>query len=97
MLRRHPDGSCEVLEVKCHSPFIETGYLNRSNGTNSAPRNNTGRGGGGGGGGGRDSPGGLSISDRGAADSVATWHIPQLQLHILCAGACDSNRSVVHF
>ena len=29
---------------------------------------------------------GLSISDRGPADSVATWHIPQLQLHILCAG-----------
>lgn len=77
---RHPDGSCEVLEVKCHSPFIETGYLNRSNGANSTARNSSGRGGG------RDSPGGLSISDRGAADSVATWHIPQLQLHILCAG-----------
>lgn len=83
-ISRHPDGSCEVLEVKCHSPFIETGYLNRSNGNNSSGRNSSGRGGG------RDSPGGLSISDRGAADSVATWHIPQLQLHILCAGLCGS-------
>lgn len=30
--------------------------------------------------------GALTISDRGPADTVATWHIPQLQLHILCAG-----------
>jgi hypothetical protein len=30
--------------------------------------------------------GGLTISDRGPAATVATWHIPQLQLHILCAG-----------
>jgi hypothetical protein len=28
----------------------------------------------------------LTISDRGPAATVATWHIPQLQLHILCAG-----------
>jgi hypothetical protein len=86
---RHPDGSCEVLEVKCHSPFIETGYLNRNNGNNSSARNSSGRGGV------RDSPGGLSISDRGAADSVATWHIPQLQLHILCAGLCGSYWSML--
>ena len=81
-LHRHPDGTCEVLEVKCHSPFIEMRYYNNNN-NNSSSSNSNNRSSSGG----RDSPpGGLSISDRGAADSVATWHIPQLQLHILCAG-----------
>ena len=77
---RHPDGSCEVLEVKCHSPFMENRpYNNYNNNGNNGNSSSQARGT-------NAIKEGLSISDRGPADSVATWHIPQLQLHILCAG-----------
>ena len=60
----------KVLEVKCHSPFVDAAQLRY-------------RGGGGG------QKGTLGISDRGPALTVAPWHVPQLMLHILCAGpAC---------
>ena len=93
---RHPDGTCEVLEVKCHSPFMEIRQYdnyrtNPTNGSNSGRGNSSSNNGSSGGrgyrGGDRSSAAGaLTISDRGPADTVATWHIPQLQLHILCAG-----------
>ena len=121
---RHPDGTCEVLEVKCHSPFIENRYNYYNNSSSSSSNGNNsnsssdnrinasygsstggrgGRGGRGAGGAGRGGGGrgddrdreGLSISDRGPADSVATWHIPQLQLHILCAGKALINLKII--
>ena len=85
---RHPDGSCEVLEVKCHSPFMENRPYNNYNNNNGNNGNSSSQA--------RGTNAikeGLSISDRGPADSVATWHIPQLQLHILCAGKCYNKLS----
>ena len=82
--------------MKCHSPFMEIRQYdnyrgNQSNGSNSgrgnSSSNNSNSGGRGYRGGDRNSAAGaLTISDRGPSDTVATWHIPQLQLHILCAG-----------
>mmetsp|Transcript_27534 Transcript_27534/g.39417 ORF Transcript_27534/g.39417 Transcript_27534/m.39417 type:complete len:449 (+) Transcript_27534:39-1385(+) len=38
---------------------------------------------------------GLAIFDRGPATTVASWHIPQLLLHILCAGPSCSGAVLV--
>ena len=82
---RHPDRTCEVLEVKCHSPFMENrpynNYNNKGDSNSSSNSSSSSQGKGT-----YAVKEGLSILDRGPADSVATWHIPQLQLHILCAG-----------
>ena len=67
---RHADGTVEVLEVKCHSPFVDAAQM-RNRGEGNGEK------------------GALAISDRGPASTVAAWHVPQLMLHILCAGpAC---------
>lgn len=61
----HGDGSCEVLEVKCFSPFVKN--LNRD-----------------------DSRQSLGISYHRPSDQqegIPVWHVPQLQMEMLCAGA----------
>jgi hypothetical protein len=63
----HADGTTEVLEVKCHSPFVDASYDRRSAH-------------------GRVGSCALHLRDRGPASTLATWHLPQSFLHILCAG-----------
>ena len=78
---RHADGTCEVLEVKCSSPFISDPTSSSSSG---------GKGGGKGSGKGRGGQQGgsqrMTISQRPLIQGVGAWHIPQIQLEILCAG-----------
>ncbi len=79
-LIRYIDGSIEVLEVKCSSPF--TSYnTNRSNSTQNNSSNPSSK---------RGSTqfhsNKMTISNRPPPDGIGVWHIPQLQLEILCAG-----------
>ena len=61
---RHPDGTCEVLEVKCHTPFMENrpykNYNNKGDSNSSSSSQGKGT---------YAVKEGLSISDRGPADS----------------------------
>eukprot|EP01041_Mallomonas_annulata_P001988 gene1988-3866_t len=78
-LIQHADGSCEVLEVKCTSPFIRAQSTARRNSSAKKPSQSQSQ---------SQSPThNLMISDRGLPDGIGVWHIAQLQLEILCAGS----------
>lgn len=86
----HKDGSKEVLEVKCSSPFVNERFTSKSgsknkntkssnskssNKINNNSASNT-----------STSKVKMYITDKSPPMSVPAWHIPQLQLEILCAG-----------
>ena len=83
----HPDGSTEILEIKCVSPFENKPSSSSSAGSrhynnhkqqNTSKNKNTGT-----------VTGNkiyLRVTDRSPPSGVPSWHIPQLQLEILCAG-----------
>ena len=77
---RHADGTCEVLEVKCSSPFISDPTSTSSGGKGGSKGGNKGKG--------RQQGGSrrMTISQRPLIRGVGAWHIPQIQLEILCAG-----------
>lgn len=69
-LIHHADGTMEVAEVKCSSPFIQPA-------SSSAQGKNSQSG----------QPRRMVITQHSRPyESVGAWHIPQLQLEILCAG-----------
>ena len=71
----HSDGSTEILEIKCVSPFqsnINNTSSSRSRKYKSHKPSN--------------SHVYLTVTDRLPPSGVPAWHIPQLQLEILCAG-----------
>ena len=73
-LIRHSDGSLEVLEVKCSSPFVAAGAGVRTGAEAEARAGSL-----------------MTVSDRGPPETVGAWHVPQLQMEMLCAGpACRS-------
>ena len=85
-LLKHADGTCEVLEVKNHSPFMESRnkpYGSSQRGNSTSSNNNNSRPA-------TENKSALSpelyINDRGPSQSIPVWHVPQSQLHILCAG-----------
>ena len=91
------DGTVEVLEVKCHSPFADNALYapNISSGSRSAalnaaaaalngtPASYDAR------------TGRFCVQDNGPQTSLGAWFIPQLQLEILCAGAHCTGANLV--
>lgn len=89
------DGTAEVVEVKCHSPFAYSHHaVSRSSRGASVTPSTVDDG---------DSlsasPGAYAaagavphyvIRDNGPQDRIGAWHVPQIQMEILCAGPyCD--------
>lgn len=90
---QHIDGRVEVLEVKCTSPFIEG--MNKKNGDQQAEQGNSqpvesGRVCG------KQALRVVKGYGRGTVGGLPVWHVPQLQLEMLCVGAhCRSAVVVV--
>jgi hypothetical protein len=75
------DGSVEVVEVKCHSPFVGSSFGGPAGGGGRGRGRGRGRGGG--------HPRGvasLTLRDRGPLPSIGPWYMPQIQMEIFCAG-----------
>ena len=88
-LLRYANGSVAVVEVKNHAPFAGGRSFGQSRGGGHGGRGGSSSGGSGvesygGGGGGRG--GAFFMADRGPVESIGPWHLPQLQLEMLCAG-----------
>lgn len=64
----HADGTMEVAEVKCSSPFQSPSSSQGRGSQTGQPRRM------------------IIGQNLRPYDSVGSWHIPQLQLEILCAG-----------
>lgn len=77
----HMNGTCEVLEVKCSSPFVYShqhdAQLHRKDGKETNRKG--------------DKSSLMTVSYRPFSSDIRPWHMPQLQLEILCAGTtCTS-------
>ncbi|KAJ1415725.1 hypothetical protein B484DRAFT_454476 [Ochromonadaceae sp. CCMP2298] len=79
---QHADGAVEVLEVKCSSPFVS--YSGGGSGQDGEGREGGGR---------------MAVSEGSKSQrdgGFAAWHVPQLQLEMLCVGShCRSAVLVV--
>jgi len=87
-LIHHADGTIEVAEVKCSSPFMSqssSSYKKPSSQSASSSTHHH-----------HQSRRMVIAQNARPYDSVGSWHIPQLQLEILCAGPQVTMHSMIH-